>query len=54
MHWHIDLAVITIAGTYYYLCSVLDGYSRAVVAWPSCWNGGSPEMFMRAQGGRSR
>ena len=33
MHWHVDLAVITIAGTYYYLCSVLDGYSRAVVAW---------------------
>ena len=33
MHWHVDLAVITIAGIYYYLCSVLDGYSRAVVAW---------------------
>jgi putative transposase len=33
MHWHIDIAVITIAGTYYYLCSVLDGYSRFVVHW---------------------
>jgi putative transposase len=33
MHWHVDLAVITIAGIYYYLCSILDGYSRAVVAW---------------------
>ena len=33
MHWHIDIAVITIAGIYHYLCSVLDGYSRAVVAW---------------------
>lgn len=32
-HWHIDIAVITIAATYYYLCSVLDGYSRAVVHW---------------------
>jgi putative transposase len=33
MHWHIDIAVITIAGVYYYLCSVLDGYSRFVVHW---------------------
>lgn len=33
MHWHIDIAVITIAGMYYYLCSVLDGYSRFVVQW---------------------
>ena len=32
-HWHVDIAVITIASTYYYLCSVLDGYSRAVVSW---------------------
>ena len=33
VHWHVDIAVITIAGTYHYLCSVLDGYSRAVVSW---------------------
>ena len=33
VHWHIDIAVITIAGLYYYLCSVLDGYSRFVVHW---------------------
>ena len=33
MHWHVDIVVITIAGIYYYLCSVLDGYSRAVVHW---------------------
>ena len=33
VHWHIDIAVITIAGMYYYLCSVLDGFSRFVVHW---------------------
>ena len=33
VHWHIDIAVITIARVYYYLCSVLDGYSRYVVHW---------------------
>jgi transposase InsO family protein len=32
-HWHIDIAYVNIASTFYYLCTVLDGYSRAVVAW---------------------
>ncbi len=29
-HWHIDISYLNIAGTFYYLCSVLDGYSRYV------------------------
>ena len=32
-HWHIDIAYINIAGTFYYLCSVLDGCSRAIIHW---------------------
>lgn len=32
-HWHIDVAYINIAGTFYYLCSILDGYSRYLVHW---------------------
>lgn len=32
-HWHIDIAYVNIAGTFYYLCAVLDGYSRAIVHW---------------------
>lgn len=32
-HWHIDIAYINITGTFYYLCSVLDGYSRSIVHW---------------------
>jgi putative transposase len=32
-HWHIDVAYINICGTFYYLCSILDGYSRYVVHW---------------------
>ena len=32
-HWHIDVSYLNIAGTFYYLCSVLDGYSRAIVHW---------------------
>lgn len=32
-HWHVDIAYINIAGTFYYMCTVLDGYSRMVVHW---------------------
>lgn len=32
-HWHIDVSYINVAGTFYYLCSVLDGYSRFLVHW---------------------
>jgi transposase InsO family protein len=32
-HWHIDISYLNIAGTFYFLISVLDGYSRFVVHW---------------------
>ena len=32
-HWHIDVSYLNIAGTFYYLCAVLDGYSRFIVHW---------------------
>jgi transposase InsO family protein len=32
-HWHIDISYLNIAGTFYYLCSLLDGYSRYIVHW---------------------
>ena len=32
-HWHVDVAYINVAGTFYYLCSVLDGASRQIVHW---------------------
>ena len=32
-HWHIDVSYLNVSGTFYYLCSVLDGYSRAIVHW---------------------
>ena len=32
-HWHIDVSYINISGTFYYLCSVLDGFSRSIVHW---------------------
>jgi len=31
--WHVDISYLNIAGTFYFLCSILDGYSRFVVHW---------------------
>ncbi|MFH2075253.1 MAG: IS3 family transposase [Pseudomonadota bacterium] len=32
-HWHVDVSYINICGTFYYLCSQLDGCSRYIVNW---------------------
>ena len=32
-HWHIDVSYLNVAGTFYFLCSILDGCSRFVVHW---------------------
>ena len=31
--WHVDVSYVNISGTFYYLCSILDGYSRYIVHW---------------------
>jgi putative transposase len=32
-HWHVDISYLNISGTFYYLASLLDGYSRSIVHW---------------------
>jgi transposase InsO family protein len=32
-HWHVDVSHLNICGTFYYQCSILDGYSRFIVHW---------------------
>lgn len=32
-HWHVDISYVNVCGTFYYLCSILDGYSRYIVHW---------------------
>jgi putative transposase len=32
-HWHVDVAYINVAGTFYYMCTILDGFSRLIVHW---------------------
>ena len=31
--WHTDVTYVNLGGTFYYLCSVLDGFSRYIVHW---------------------
>jgi len=33
VHWHVDISYLNLGGTFYYLCSLLDGYSRFIVHW---------------------
>lgn len=33
VHWHVDISYLNLGGTFYYLCSLLDGYSRYLVHW---------------------
>jgi transposase InsO family protein len=30
-HWHIDVSYLNVCATFYYLCSILDGYRRFLV-----------------------
>jgi transposase InsO family protein len=32
-HWHTDVSYLNISGTFYYLCSLLDGCSRYIIHW---------------------
>jgi transposase InsO family protein len=48
-HWHIDITYINICGTFYYLCSILDGYSRYVVHWEIRESMCEPEIEMIVQ-----
>jgi transposase InsO family protein len=32
-HWHVDVSYVNLQGTFYYLFSVIDGYSRSIVHW---------------------
>lgn len=32
-HWRMDISYLNLSGTFYCLCSVLDGYSRSIIDW---------------------
>jgi len=51
-HWHIDISHVNVGGTFYYLCSVLVGCSRAIVRWEmreAMWESYSELVLQRAR-----
>ena len=51
-HWHVDIAYINILGTFFFLCSLLDGYSRSIVHWeirPKMEEGDVETIIQRAR-----
>jgi transposase InsO family protein len=32
-HWHVDVSYLSISGTFYYFCGLIDGFSRYLVHW---------------------
>jgi putative transposase len=51
-HWHVDVSYLNIAGTFYFLCSVLDGFSRYIVHWdirPTMEEGEVETILQRAR-----
>ena len=53
-HWHVDVSYINIAGTFYYLCSLLDGCSRFIVHWEIRTSMTEPEVETIIQRARER
>jgi hypothetical protein len=53
-HWHIDVSYINLAGTFYYLCCVLDGYSRYIVHWDLRESMKESEIEIILQGAREK
>lgn len=53
-HWHVDVSYINIGGTFYYLCSVLDGASRFIVHYELRESMKEPEVELILQRARER
>jgi transposase InsO family protein len=53
-HWHIDVSYINLAGTFHYLCAVLDGYSRYIVHWEIRERMQEPDIEIILQRARER
>lgn len=53
-HWHIDISYINICGTFYYLCGILDGYSRYIVNWDIREHMTETDVEIILQGGKEK
>jgi putative transposase len=53
-HWHVDVSYLNLGGTFYYLCSLLDGCSRSLVHWEIRETMTEPEVEQIIQRARER
>ncbi|WP_406694120.1 DDE-type integrase/transposase/recombinase [Singulisphaera sp. Ch08] len=53
-HWHVDISYINVTGTFFYLCSLLDGCSRFLVHWEIRESMTEAEVETIVQRGRER
>lgn len=53
-HWHTDITYLNLGGTFCYMCSVLDGYSRMIVHWEIKESMKSDEVELVVQKGREK
>ncbi len=53
-HWHIDLTYLSLEGTFYYLGTLLDGYSRYIVDWELRARMGEQEVAILVQRAQER
>jgi putative transposase len=53
-HWHVDVSYLNLGGTFYYLCSLLDGCSRSIVHWEIRETMTEPEVEQIIQRARER
>src|SRR5438874_447271 len=53
-HWHVDVSYLNIAGTFYFLCSILDGYSRFLAHWEIHANMGEDVVEILIQRARAK
>jgi len=53
-HWHVDVSYINVGGTFYYLCSLLDGASRFIVHWEIRESMKEPEIELVIQRTREK
>jgi putative transposase len=53
-HWHVDVSYLNVGGTFYFLCSVLDGTSRYIVHWEIRQTMKEPEIELVIQRAREQ
>jgi putative transposase len=53
-HWHVDVSYLNVAGTFFDLCSLLDGFSRFIVHWEIRESMTEPEVETILQRARER